>query len=223
MLASITQSIRVKISVFNRTRKYNTFMEIAKPTSETTVLDVGYTDTDAAESYNYLEKNYPYPQNITALGVDEPKFFQKRFPQVKVVKYDGGKFPFEDKAFDVCWSNAVLEHVGNKEKQKEFLAEIKRVSKLAFVTTPNKNFPIEVHTNVFLLHSFLSKEMFDKYLCLVGKEWGAGDWLNLLSLKDIKEMLASIGVSSYKIVKNKLLLFTLDFVIVYGDIRSPLA
>lgn len=56
MLASIAQSIRVKISVFNRTRKYNTFMDLVKPTSETTVLDVGYTDTDAAESYNYLEK-----------------------------------------------------------------------------------------------------------------------------------------------------------------------
>ncbi len=96
------------------------------------------------------------------------------------------------------------------------------MSKIAFVTTPNKNFPIEIHTNVFLLHCFLSKEMFDKYLCLVGKEWGAGDWLNLLSLKDIKELLASIEVSNYKILKNKLLLFTLDFVIIFGDIGSPL-
>lgn len=141
---------------------------------------------------------------------------------MNVVKYDGGKFPFEDNSFDVCWSNAVLENVGNKEKQKEFLAEIKRVSKIAFVSTPNKNFPIEIHTNVFLLHSFLSKEMFDKYLCLVGKKWGTGDRLNLLSLKDIKELLASIRVSNYKIDQNKLLLFTLDFVIIFGDIGSPL-
>ncbi|HAA29247.1 MAG TPA: SAM-dependent methyltransferase [Cyanobacteria bacterium UBA8553] len=223
MLAKTIQNIRVKISIYNRTRKYNTFKESVKPNSQTTILDVGYTDTEVAESYNFLEKNYPYPQNITALGLAEPQYFQKRYPQVKTVTYDGGKFPFEDKTFDVCWSNAVLEHVGNKEKQKLFLSEIKRVAKLAFITTPNKHFPIEIHTNVFLLHFLLSKEMFDKYLCLIGKEWGTGDWLNLLSLKDIKELLASVGVSNYKIIRNKLAGFTLDFVIIFGDVDLSLA
>jgi len=43
-----------------------------------------------------------------------------------------------------------------------------------------------------------------------------------LSEKDIKELLASMGIERYEIIKNKLGLFTLDFVIIWDDLESRL-
>lgn len=209
-------SLAYKISAFNRGRKWKKFLTIIKPTAQAKILDVGFNETEYSETDNFLEKNYPYPQNITALGIEEPITFQKRYPQVKAVKYDGKIFPFADSEFDICWSNAVLEHVGDFESQKLFLTEIKRVAKTAFITTPNKNFPIEVHTRTPLLH-FLPKPIFEAYLKLIGKKWATGDYMNLLSISDIKKLLHAVGVKKYKIIKNKLFFFTLDFVIIFGD------
>ena len=210
-------SFAYKISKYNRRRKWKIFLKIIKPSFNTTILDVGFTENEYSETDNFLEKNYPYPQNITALGIYTPKKFLERYPQVKAVKYDGKKFPFNDQEFDVCWTNATIEHVGSKENQIMFLKEIKRVAKAAFITTPNKYFPIEVHTRTPLLH-FLPKKLFDKYLFLIGKKWATGSYMNMLSLKDIKELLMDVGISNYRIIKNRLLFFILDFVIIFGNI-----
>jgi hypothetical protein len=68
-------SIAYKISAFNRKRKWKKFLEIIKPTPLMTILDVGFTENEYSATDNFLEKNYPYPQNITALGIDTPKKF----------------------------------------------------------------------------------------------------------------------------------------------------
>jgi SAM-dependent methyltransferase len=207
-------SIAHKISHFNRERKWKLFNQLLKPTAKTTVLDVGFSDEEYSESDNFLEKHYPYPENLTALGVDVPKKFIERYPKVKAVKYDSGKFPFKDDSFDVCWSNAVIEHVGDRQKQVDFLKETKRVAKTGFITTPNRHFPMEVHTRTPLLH-FLPKRIFDKYLGLINKKWATGEYMNLLSLKDLKGLLWEAGIADYKIFKNKFFFFTLDFVIYF--------
>jgi hypothetical protein len=204
--------IAYKISAFNRKRKFKIFYELLKPNPRTTILDVGFSEEEYSTTDNFLEKNYPYPQNITALGIDRPVKFLERYPQVRAVKYDGKKFPFNNQEFDICWSNAVIEHVGSRDDQIFFLKEIKRVSKRAFITSPNKNFPIEIHTRTPLLH-LLPKKIFDRYLWLVGKTWATGNFMNLLSLKELKTILHYAKITKYKIVKNKLLFFTLDFII----------
>ena len=132
---------------------------------------------------------------LVALGIHQPLEFISRYPQVKVVKYDGSRFPFKDKEFDVCWSNAVIDHVGNRDKQLFFLQEIKRVSRRAFITTPNRHFLIEVHTRTPLLH-FLPKKVFEEYLNLRGKRWATGNNMHLLSIADLKEMLKQAGISN---------------------------
>lgn len=178
-------------------------------------MDVGFSEKEYSVTDNFLEKNYPYLDKVTALSVDEARNFKKLYPQVKVVTYDGKKFPFSDGAFDICWSNAVIEHVGDKEKQVLFLKEIYRVGKRAFITTPNRFFPVEIHTRVPVLHCFLPKKWFDVFLTLIGKKWATGDYMNLLSLNELKHLLLEAGVKDYKIIKNRLLFFTLDFVIIW--------
>jgi SAM-dependent methyltransferase len=162
-----------------------------------------------------LEKNYPYKDRITALGIGGNDEFKKRYPEVKSVVYSGGVFPFKDKAFDVGWSNAVLEHVGTREAQILFLKEMKRVTNRAFITTPNKLFPIEVHTRIPLLHIVLPKKWFDYVVRLVGKGWASGNYMHLITLKRLREYLKEAGITEYTIIKNRIGFFTLDFVIIF--------
>jgi len=208
-------TIAYNISAWNRRRKWQLFLDHIKTGANTTVLDVGFNNEEYSETDNYLEKKYPHKKNITALGIEKDDIFKKKYPEVKSVLYKGGVFPFTDKQFDVCWSNAVIEHVGSREKQVEFLHEIKRVSHKAFITTPNKLFPVEVHTRIPFLHLLLSKKCFDKFLKLIGKKWAVGDYMNLISHRQLKQLLSEAGITEYTIIKNKLLGFTLDFVIVF--------
>lgn len=209
-------SFAYKVSKFNRERKWVLFKKYFPFNKENAILDIGFSDIEYSPTDNFIEKNYPYLERITALGIETPELFSQRYPEVKAVHYDGYIFPFEDKKFDICWSNAVIEHVGNREKQVLFLKEIKRTGHAAFLTTPNKNFPIEVHTRTPLLH-FLPKKIFYKYLTLVGHKWATGDYMNLLSYKNIVSLLKDADIQEYEIIRNKLLFFTLDFVIVFKD------
>ncbi|MHB1189707.1 MAG: class I SAM-dependent methyltransferase [Armatimonadota bacterium] len=192
------------------------FLLIMHPTEITRILDVGFSDKEYGPSDNFLEKHYPYKENIIALGIDEPREFKARYPQVEAIRYDGKTFPFEDKSFDICWSNAVIEHVGSTDDQIFFLKEIERTSNTAFITTPNRFFPIEVHTRVLLLH-YLPKHIFDAFLKLIGKRWAMGRYMNLLSLRQIHKLMRLAGISNYRIIANKLYGITLDFVIIIGD------
>ncbi|MFA5119234.1 MAG: class I SAM-dependent methyltransferase [Candidatus Omnitrophota bacterium] len=208
-------SLVKKFSDKNRQKKLDYFLSYFKPTSGDSVLDIGASENEYQENGNILEKRYPYPEQITVLGVEEYVRFLERYPAVKVIKYDGqGEFPFRDKAFDFCWSNAVLEHVGDKAAQVFFLNEIKRVSRCAFITTPNKFFPFELHTKIFLLH-YLPKKYFDKILLLFKMEWAAGAYMHLLSLYQLKVILKKAGIHKYKIRKNRFMGFVVDFVIIF--------
>lgn len=208
-------SLAYKISSFNRKRKWRIFKELFAINPQLNILDIGFSEKEYSDTDNFLEKNYPYPEKITALGVDSPKEFLIRYPKVKAISYDGINFPFADKLFDICWSNAVIEHVGDREKQLHFLKEVRRVAKSGFITTPNRKFPIEVHTRIPLLH-YLPKRIFDKFLNLINKGWASGDYMHLLSISETKELLAKAGFKNYKIIKNRLL-WTLDFIIYFND------
>jgi len=206
-------TLAYQISTYNRNRKWNTFINEFEINPDVTVLDVGFAEKEYNKTDNYIEKKYPYPYKLTALGVDIPFQFKKRYPCVNVVIYNGKKFPFRDKKFDIVWSNAVIEHVGSYDKQLFFIKEIKRVSRYAYITTPNKKFPIEVHTRTPFLH-YLPKYIFDKYLFLIGKKWATGEYMNLLSLNDINILLSKARINKYKIIKNRFLGFVMDYSII---------
>lgn len=210
-------SIPERISARNRGRKWSFFLRVAEPDAQTRILDVGFAEKEFGVSDNYIEKHHAWPANITALGVTEPVTFSNRYPDVKAVCYDGRIFPFDQYAFDVCWSNAVIEHVGNRDRQIRFIREANRVARLAFITTPNRAFPIEIHTRIPLLH-LLPKAWFDRFLRFIGKGWAAGDYMHLLSLRDLRALLADAGIRDYVIVPNRLFGFLIiDFVVLFGD------
>jgi SAM-dependent methyltransferase len=145
------------VSLRSRKRKLRLFLDELRPTPETTVLDVGADDLGFGEcagcgTLNFFEELYPWPERVTALGVTEGTSFRRRYPRIRYVQGDACELPFEDGTFDVVFSNAVIEHVGGHERQRTFVLEALRVARRAFITTPNRAFPIEVHTRLPLVH-----------------------------------------------------------------------
>jgi SAM-dependent methyltransferase len=206
------------ISGRNREKKLQIFLKYINPSEFDTILDVGYSNKEEENpSSNYLEKKYKYKNKITALGIEDTNEFNFRYPEVRTIRYAGGVFPFKNKEFDIGWSNAVIEHVGNSESQILFLKEMIRTCKRVFLTTPNKLFPIEVHTRIPLLH-FLPKKFFDEILKFVGKSWATGSYMNLLTCREIKVILKKININNYKILRNHISpFFTLDFIIIIEE------
>jgi hypothetical protein len=65
---------------------------------------------------------------------------------------DGRSLPFRDAAFDVVFSNSVIEHVGDAASQERFASEVARVGRAYWVQTPNRWFPVEQHLLTPFVH-----------------------------------------------------------------------
>ncbi len=120
------------ISLRSRERKLRLFLDELRPTPETSVLDVGadelgFGEGDGCGTLNFFEERYPWPGRITALGLHDGKGFRKRYPNIPYVQGDACALPFADGAFDVVFSNAVIEHVGGREQQRRLVSEAIRV------------------------------------------------------------------------------------------------
>ena len=145
------------ISLRSRRRKLRLFLDELQPTAETSVLDVGadelaFGEGDGCGTLNFFEELYPWQERITALGLHDGDGFRERYPAVRYVQGDACALPFADGEFDVVFSNAVIEHVGDRERQRRLVLEALRVGRRVFLTTPNRRFPIEVHTRLPLVH-----------------------------------------------------------------------
>src|SRR4051812_39992781 len=140
------------VSARARAAMYELFVRELQPTASTRILDVGVSDEEGPET-NMLEKQYPWPANITCAGLGDGRELRRTYRGLSYVKIDGLRgLPFRDRAFDIGWSNAVLEHVGGREQRANFLRELIRVSRALFITVPNRWFPVEHHTGIPLLH-----------------------------------------------------------------------
>lgn len=197
----------------SRTEKLDLFLNCVCNSKQNTILDVGAADIEYSPFDNFLEKHYPHPEKITALSIYPLTHFSQRYPDVSTVVFQGGKFPFEDNAFDVVHSNAVIEHVGGKDKQVEFVKELARVGNRFFFTTPSRYFPFETHTNVPFFH-YLPKRNFDCFLRVIGKEWATGDYMNLLSKYDLENILLLAGVRKFKIITKRMLGLPLHYFVI---------
>src|SRR5262245_7545103 len=92
-----------RVSLRSRERKLRLFLELLRPTAETTVVDVGVTDAPfgGGSTDNFFEALYPWPDRITAVGATELDRFAAAFPRVRAVCADGRALPFGDGEFDL--------------------------------------------------------------------------------------------------------------------------
>jgi SAM-dependent methyltransferase len=176
------------ISLRSRTRKLELFLDELSPSAETTVLDVGadelgFGEGERCTTLNFFEEHYPWPERITALGLQDGAGFRARYPHISYVQGDACALPFPDGAFDVVYSNAVIEHVGGRERQRLLVSEALRVGRRAFITTPNRWFPIEIHTRIPLVH-WLPDRASHRIYDTVGK--GFAKEIDLLSSRELE-------------------------------------
>jgi SAM-dependent methyltransferase len=177
-----------KVSWHARQRMFVSLTRFAPPSPEMTVLDVGVT-CDLREDSNFFEKLYPYPQNITAVGVEDAVFLEQKFPGLTYIKADGLNLPFPDQSFDLVVSFAVIEHVGDRTQQAAFVKELLRVGKTCCITTPNRWYPLEFHAILPLVH-WLPPRWFRRILRLLGKTfWAEEKNLNILSESEVLAMI----------------------------------
>jgi 2-polyprenyl-3-methyl-5-hydroxy-6-metoxy-1,4-benzoquinol methylase len=147
-----------RVSQRVRRKKWRLYQQVFPPRPGERVLDVGVSQYADAANENYFLHAYPAPEQVTAVGVDDLSGLQDDYPGVTFLQADGRQLPFADEQFDVVHSNAVIEHVGPLEEQRRFAAELMRVGKAGFVTTPNKWFPFDTHTRRPFLHWFRQDE-----------------------------------------------------------------
>jgi SAM-dependent methyltransferase len=171
------------VSLRSRRRKLQLFLEELQPTAETTVLDVGadelaFGEGDGCATLNFFEELYPWPERITALGLQDGSGFRARYPHIRYVQGDACALPFADGEFDVVFSNAVIEHVGGRERQRQLVSEALRVGRRVFLTTPNRRFPLEVHTRLPFVH-WLPDRLSHRVYAALGK--GFAKEIHLLS------------------------------------------
>jgi SAM-dependent methyltransferase len=188
-------SLPQRITGEMRRSMYDRFLSGVQPQMQETILDVGATSDREYDFSNYLVAWYPHKSKITAVGIDDAGFLEELYPGVKFLKADGKDLPFEDGAFDVVHSSAVLEHVGSRENQTQFVRELTRVARRAvFMTTPNRWFPVEVHTVLPFVH-WLPARRFRAILRLLGHDMlSREENLNLLTAADLRQMCRDVGV-----------------------------
>jgi hypothetical protein len=158
-----------------REEKWRLYCHFFPPRPGERILDVGVSALDDLPNENYFLRKYPYPGQVTAVGVDDLEPLKVVYPGVKFIQADGRNLPFEESSFDVVHANAVIEHVGPRSEQRAFLAELIRVAGEGFVTTPNRWFPLEAHTRLPVVH-WLPRRFMIKAFDLLGKP-EHGIWL----------------------------------------------
>ena len=113
-LRVVVHRVAARVSLRSRERKLRLFLELFRPGPETTVVDVGVTDAPfGGGSTRQLLRGA-----LSVAGADHRRSATRsstasrpRFPRVTAVRADGRELPFADGAFDLGFSNAVVEHV----------------------------------------------------------------------------------------------------------------
>jgi 2-polyprenyl-3-methyl-5-hydroxy-6-metoxy-1,4-benzoquinol methylase len=132
--------------------KFRLFVKLLKPTPAMRILNVGASGPNFAFAEQF-ESLYEHRNQVIGGGISlsEVQDYQRSFPGVKTLVFNGCALPFRDKSFDVVYSNAVIEHLADRYAQQRFAAEVVRVGRGWFVTTPNLWYPIEPHYHLPLV------------------------------------------------------------------------
>lgn len=128
-----------------RTAFFKSLLEFLEPPVR--ILDVGGTD----QYWKMIGGLGKKEVSITLLNLESSV---TSLPNFIRISGDARHLEFENKSFDVVFSNSVIEHVGDYKDQKSMANEVRRVGKRYFVQTPNRYFPLEPHF-VFPFFQFL--------------------------------------------------------------------
>jgi hypothetical protein len=133
--------IIIPLQVLFRGSRMRRFAKLFDLTDTMRIIDVGGRKSNWA----LIDKQ----PDITITNIEFSNYEDGRFHYVHT---DGGKLPYPDNGFDLCYSNSVIEHVGGDAARKAFADEIRRIAPRYYVQTPNKWFFSDPHTVGAFVH-----------------------------------------------------------------------
>jgi hypothetical protein len=210
-------SLPVRIAEHQRRKMFDRFCQTMAISGPDTLLDVGATSDRDYDHSNYLEAWWPHKAGITSVGIDDAGFLEHQYPGLRFVRADGCQLPFADAAFDFVDSSAVLEHLGTRQRQTQFVGELWRVARRGiFLTTPNRWFPIEFHTLLPLLH-WLPRHWHRRALTALGQSFFAAEAnLHLVSSADLRAIAIAAGIGWFRIETAALLGLPTNLLLIAG-------
>ena len=177
-------------------------------------LDIGTTSDDKNASSNIVIKNIKNIDKFKCISdqMVNSDFFNKKLK--KSITEEFSENELYEFSSDLVISNATIEHVGGELKQKKMIENIIKLTKKIFIiTTPNRFYPIELHTKIPLIHWF-PKSTYRKILKFLGLSFYANEEnLNLLSANELKKMLNNQKIT-YEIKFIKLMFFKSNIIII---------
>ena len=197
-----------------RTKRLRQFVADFNVDSTTRVLDLG----GLAFYWTFLDN----PPQVTIVNLEPP--LDGAGPSRWVVA-DATRLPFRDGAFDVVFSNSLIEHIIDDAGRNAFAAEVQRVGRRFHVQTPNRWFPVEPHLMTPLIH-FLPQGL-QRRLVRNFTLWGwvarptsdeAAGFLGLTKLIDRREFRSLFPAAI--ILKEKFLGLTKSFTAVGSTAQS---
>jgi ubiquinone/menaquinone biosynthesis C-methylase UbiE len=182
----ISFSLFEKYLIKRRVQVLNLFLDIMKPGSMDSCLEIGGPTLYMPEiAYRFSE--------FIVINMDEKFLTNNRTfydNTSSLFVADGCHLPFADKSVDFIFGNAVLEHVSQEQRQK-FTGEIKRVCRKGFfLANDNHWFPLDPHYLVpcyqFLPHKF--KKFVSRYVSFKWMPKGTYEEINLLTIKEYRKL-----------------------------------
>ena len=183
-------------------------------------LDIGTTSDINNQSSNLIIKNLleiNILKSISDQKINHPLF---NLNLTKSITEDFTNDEILKMSSDLVISSATIEHVGNEKNQVKMIENVINLSKKYFViTTPNRFYPIDFHTQLPLIH-WLPKNIHRNLLKIIGlKYFDREENLNLLSKNDLKKMMKNFDNKvDYKIKTINLLGIVSNFIII-GEIK----
>jgi hypothetical protein len=130
-----------------RRKRMAQFDAIIRPGPDELVLDVGgYPGTWTTRPQ--------IPKRIDCLNVHAVNWDAAGYPNHRIATTvgDGCALACGNGSYDIVFSNSVIEHVGDWEKQKAFAGEARRVGRKLWIQTPAFECPIEPHVLAPFVH-----------------------------------------------------------------------
>jgi hypothetical protein len=169
-----------------RPRRMKLFASSFAISNQTRIIDLGGTPLN----WSFVEQR----PAVTMVNIAGGRWVGDLDPlQHKMVLYDGRAVPFPDRGFDICFSNSVIEHVGDANAVAFFASEIRRLAPRYFVQTPNRYFFVEPYFMCVLIH-FLPM-ILKRHLIRRGSVWG---WVTKPDQETIDKTLRGIRLLTAK-------------------------